>query len=80
MPNSHFKPPVAQSSQTDIQRDALHYLKEFGPLNWRGLYVRFDEAGSGVIGPALVDVQEQKYFEVRSDSIVKITILGMAQL
>lgn len=80
MQTSHQKPAVQPSSQTDLQRDALHYLKEFGPLNWGALYVRFDEAGSGVIGPALVDLQEQKYIEVRSDSIVKITTLGMAQL
>ena len=80
MQTSHQKSPVEQRSQTDLQRDALHYLKEFGPLNWGALYVRFDEAGSGDIGPALIDLQEQQYIEVRSDSMVKITQLGMAQL
>ena len=81
MQTSHQKFPVEQSSQNDLQRDALHYLKEFGPLNWGALYVRFDEAGSGDIGPALIDLQAQQYnIEVRSDSIVKITQMGMAHL
>ena len=80
MPHSHFKPPVEQTSQTDLQRDVLHYLKEFGPLNWGALYVRFDEAGSGDIGPALIDLQERKYIEVGSDHTARITAWGKAQL
>ena len=80
MPHAHFKAPVEQTSQTDLQRDVLHYLMEFGPLHWGALYVRFDEAGSGDIGPALIDLQAQQYIDVRSDSIVNITQSGMAQL
>ena len=80
MPHSHFKPSVEQASKSDLQREALHYLKEFGPLNWGELYVRFDEAGSGVIGAALLDLHERKCIEIGSDYTVKITAGGMAQL
>ena len=80
MQTSPPNPAVEQSNQTDLQRDVLRYLKECGPLPWGALYVRFDEAGSGDIGPALIDLQEQQYIEVRSDSMVNITQLGIAQL
>ena len=65
MPHSHYKPPVEQTSQTDLQRDVLHYLKEFGPLRWADLYVRFDSDPRGAIGPALIDLLEQQYFELQ---------------
>ena len=72
--------PVQQSSQTDLQREALRYLKEFGPLRWAALFVRFNEDYSGNIGPALQDLQERKYIDVESDNIAKITAWGMVQL
>ena len=76
MQTSHQKPAVEQNSQTDLQDEVLHYLKECGPLDWGALYVRFDEAGSGDIGLALIDLQERKYIEVGSDNTVRITAWG----
>ena len=88
MQTSHQKPAVEQSSQigsrqatdSDLQREVLHYLKEFGPVRWAALYVRFDSDHSGAIGPALQDLQIRKYIVLRSDSMVNITPLGMVQL
>jgi hypothetical protein len=57
----------------------LCYLKEYGPLSWNALYVRFDSGRSGDIGPALQALQERKYIEVGSDNITRITAWGVAQ-
>ena len=73
MQTSHQKPAVEQRSQTDLQREALHYLKEFGPLRWAALYVRFDSDHSGAIGPALRDLQERRCIEVGPDNIARNT-------
>ena len=80
MQASHYKSAVAQNSHVHLQREALRYLKEFGPLNWNALYVRFNADSSGDIGPALQTLQERKYIEVGPDNIARITAWGMAQL
>ena len=80
MQTSHQKPAVEQNSQTELQHKALHYLKEFGPLRWAALYVRFDSDRSGAIGQALQDLQERRCIEVGPDNTAKITAWGMAQL
>lgn len=68
------------TSQIELQRKALRYLKDFGPLNWNALYVRFNADNTGHIGPALKTLEEQNYIEVSSDETAKITAVGMAQL
>jgi hypothetical protein len=78
--NSQSKLAVEQTSQADLQGEALRYLKEYGPLNWNALYVRFNADRNGDIGPALQSLQEQNYIEVGSDNIARLTACGMAQL
>ena len=77
MPNSHYKPAVEHA---DLLREALQYLKDYGPLDWNALYVRFNADNSGDIGLTLQTLHAQKYIEVRPDNTTTITALGMTQL
>ena len=72
--------PEVGRSVTGLLREALRYLKDYGPLNRNSLYVRFNEDNSGDIGSALQILEELKYIEIGSDNTVKITAWGMAQL
>ena len=77
MPNSYYKPAVEHA---DLLREALQYLKDYGPLDWNALYVRFNANNSGDIGRTLQTLQAQKFIEVGPDNTAKITALGMTQL
>ena len=79
MQTSLNNPAVAQTRHA-FHREALSYLKDFGPLDWNVLYVRFNADRSGDIGPALQALRERKYIKVGSDKTASITALGMAQL
>jgi hypothetical protein len=63
-----------------LEQMVLLHLRNHDPMTWTALYIRFDQDGSGKIGPTLGLLARWKHIILKQDEQTTITEAGLERL